>query len=397
MAVHFAARQGCDFTDGFVDVDPAVPRWTFLCEGANPADDFTSPLAVCDDKLGGLPSFLQVPSREPVQASRGVVDHCGERLIDFMGDRGTHFSQRCNSCDVGQLRLGAAQRVLGLLTLDELPNLAAYGGHHVEQVPVGLPYLVAEELHDAQDFAAKQDGNAEPGVQRFARSDGRTLEIRIVDDIGNVGGFTAQPDSPWQPYPGHERSLAGGGLKLRDFYGFLMPDLHAAQHTRLPVVAPQRAQVPSEAVAHGREYFGSCFFESRRLREDLCDRVLRDETMLGPLALGDVLHGAKHAPGSTRLVPHRVALAADAPYLTAGPDGAVFHVVPPPALERVRHGRRPHLTVCRVEELLHITEGEDAFPRPQPKDAVGFVRPGVAICREIALPVADVRDALGLF
>jgi hypothetical protein len=60
--VHLAERQGYDFKDGFVDVDPGSPRWSFLGEDANPVDDLASLMAVCDDKLGGLPSFLQALS-----------------------------------------------------------------------------------------------------------------------------------------------------------------------------------------------------------------------------------------------------------------------------------------------------------------------------------------------
>jgi len=84
-----------------------------------------SPMAVCDDTLGRLPSFLPGLSREPVHARRGVVDHGGERLVDFMGDRRPSALQRGHSRDMGQLCLGTAQRIFGLLALDELPDLAA--------------------------------------------------------------------------------------------------------------------------------------------------------------------------------------------------------------------------------------------------------------------------------
>ena len=97
MAVHFAARQGDDFEDGFVDVDPVFSRWSLFYEGTNPADDLAGPMAVGDDELGGLSSFLQVLSGEPVHARRGVVDHGGERLVDFMGNRGGQLSQRGQS------------------------------------------------------------------------------------------------------------------------------------------------------------------------------------------------------------------------------------------------------------------------------------------------------------
>src|SRR5205823_8735814 len=97
-----------------------------------------------------------------------------------------------------QLRLSTVQRILGLLALDELPDLAADGGHDVEQVRFRPPYLVAEKLHDPEDFAAEQDGNGERGVQPFLRGDGCTQKISILHDIGTERGFTAQPHSPRQ-------------------------------------------------------------------------------------------------------------------------------------------------------------------------------------------------------
>jgi len=123
--------------------------------------------------------------------------------------------------------------------------------------------------------------------------------------------------------------------------------------------------------------------------------VLRQQALLGPLVLGDVLHRAEHAARPARLVPEHIALAADEPHLAVGPDRAVFHRVPRSAPERRGHGGRPVLTIGRVEERLHVRKAQGALLRRQPEDAVRFVRPGVAIGLEITLPVADVRDALG--
>src|SRR6185369_11217879 len=81
-------------------------------------------------------------------------------------------------------------------------------------------------------------------------------------------------------------------------------------------------------------------------------------------------------------------------YLAAGPDDAVFDVVSQPAVHRLGHGRGPPLTVGGVEHFLNVTKAEAALLRRQPEDAIGFVRPGIAIRDEIALPVADVGDPL---
>ncbi len=86
------ARQGDHLEDGVVHIDPVLARRRLLGQGANPGDDFAGSVTVGDDELGALPRLLQVLSREPVHARRGVVDHGGERLVDFMTDRGRQLS-----------------------------------------------------------------------------------------------------------------------------------------------------------------------------------------------------------------------------------------------------------------------------------------------------------------
>src|SRR5262249_36328213 len=208
-----------------------------------------------------------------------------------------------NLLPFGEGRLAHPERFFRSLALDELADLAADGRHHGEQVLVGLPSLVAEELHDSQDVAAEQDGKAESRVQPFARGDGCAWEIRVMDDIGNVGRRTAGPDAAWQPAPGKKCARTTRGLKVWGRDGLFMPQLDAAQHPRLAVEAPQRAQVPSQALAHGLQDAWRGFWERPRPRQYLCNDVLRHETLLGLLALGDVLHRAEHAVGPTRLVP----------------------------------------------------------------------------------------------
>ena len=97
---------------------------------------------------------------------------------------------------------------------------------------------MAEELHDPQNLATEQNGETECAVQSFAGGDGCPQKSGITDDIGNVCGLTAEPDSPRQPDSGHEGTFAGGGPEFLELYGFRVPNLHAAQHTRLPVDAP---------------------------------------------------------------------------------------------------------------------------------------------------------------
>src|SRR5712692_964532 len=176
-----------------------------------------------------------------------------------------------------------------------------------------------------------------------------------------------------------------------------MPHLDAAEHTCLAVEAPQRAQVPYQALAHGLQDFWRGFWERRRPRQYLCDGVLHHETLLGPLALGDVLHRAEYAAGPTRLVPHDIALTVDESHLAVGPDHAVLHIVAPATPQRLRLCLDHDLLIFGVEQFRPLGEVEELGLRLQPKDAVGFIRPGDGIRIGVALPVADMRDALGLF
>src|SRR5262245_66196617 len=93
---------------------------------------------------------------------------------------------KCFQFLVNSLKLGGsfskvfvecANFLLPPLALDELAYLAADGRHHIEQLLVGLPDLMAEKVHDPNDFAAEQDGKCEGRVQPFARGDRRARKI----------------------------------------------------------------------------------------------------------------------------------------------------------------------------------------------------------------------------
>ena len=51
---------------------------------------------------------------EPAQAGIGIGDHGGERLVDFMGNRGRQLPHRRDAIDVRELRLRLTQRFRGL-------------------------------------------------------------------------------------------------------------------------------------------------------------------------------------------------------------------------------------------------------------------------------------------
>ena len=192
IATPFRTASFCirrtSFLNGLVNVEAHLLGIGFLYERSNARDHLACPIAIADNAAHGVARFIEVWGRrgKPAQRGIGVCDDGGERLVDFMRNRRGHLAQSCHARNVGELHLCMVQRIFGALALDELTYLAAYGSHHVEQILIGLPDLVAEELHDPQNFAAEQDGKTEGRVQHFARGDGRARKISITDDIGNV-------------------------------------------------------------------------------------------------------------------------------------------------------------------------------------------------------------------
>src|SRR5687768_11091848 len=103
--------------------------------------------------------------------------------------------------EVSEFLLTPSQSLFRPLTLDKLPDLAADGRHQLEQIFVRLPDLVAEELDDAQDLIAQQDGEAERAVEPFRGGEGRTREVVVLDHVGNPGRLAAGPDAAGQADP----------------------------------------------------------------------------------------------------------------------------------------------------------------------------------------------------
>ena len=82
--------------------------------------------------------------------------------------------------------------------------------------------------------------------------------------------------------------------------------------------------------------------------------MLRHETLLGPLALGDVLHRAEHAAGPARLVPDYIALTVDESHLAIGPDHSVLHIVAPATPKRLRHCFDNDLLIFGVNQFRQL-------------------------------------------
>ena len=91
-------------------------------EGAYPPEDLASSFAVTGD-LGQPLADLAEVGRGPLQPTRRRPDvghNGGERLADFMGDRGRKLAKRRDAVDVRKLGLRAIERLLRMLALGEV-------------------------------------------------------------------------------------------------------------------------------------------------------------------------------------------------------------------------------------------------------------------------------------
>src|SRR5262249_18948797 len=117
-----------------------------------------------------------------------------EWLIDFMGNRGGHLSQRRHPRDVSQLHLGCAKCLFRALAFDELADLTAQSSHQPKQFLVRLSYLAAEKFDHPQDVSPEQNGKTERCMQSLTGSDRRAQKLGVVNGIRNGNGLTSGPD-----------------------------------------------------------------------------------------------------------------------------------------------------------------------------------------------------------
>ena len=77
-----------------VDVQPLLARQRFLDHAADPANHLAGSLAVLDDTIERLLDLGEIRRlrSQPAQGRLSVGDDRGNRLVDFMGDRGRELA-----------------------------------------------------------------------------------------------------------------------------------------------------------------------------------------------------------------------------------------------------------------------------------------------------------------
>src|SRR5262245_23718368 len=95
---------------------------------------------------------------------------------------------------VAETRLAFTQRILRLLALGELSDLAANAGHHLEQAFIRLSDVAAEKHHNAESLIAKERRKTNSVVQACS-SGQRCAWETTTGDISNPDGLAAFPDA----------------------------------------------------------------------------------------------------------------------------------------------------------------------------------------------------------
>ena len=92
-------------------------RSTLLEEQAGSADDFPSTGCIFDDSRCSMAGLFHIGmiARKPAQASVGVGDGRGNRLIHFVRQGGSQLSHGGHPVAMCEIRLRLAQSLFGLL------------------------------------------------------------------------------------------------------------------------------------------------------------------------------------------------------------------------------------------------------------------------------------------
>ena len=89
---------------------------------------------------------------------------------------------------------------LGAPPIDEHADLLTDGSERRQQLFIGLSDLSAEELDDADDFAAKHHREADGRVQAFAGRSRRAGKILVAARRRESTRLRAHPDAAWQSH-----------------------------------------------------------------------------------------------------------------------------------------------------------------------------------------------------
>ncbi len=177
---------------------------------------------------------------------------------------------------------GILERLGNALPFDELPNLAADGREHLQEVVVGGAHFPTEELDDSDDFRTVIDGKGEGAVHAFFDGRGRAREVIIAGRVHDPCRLAAGPNATRQSLVRGKRHLPSLFFELRRFDTWIMPKRDAAHQVDPCIHLPDRSDLPSHAHPDGLKNLWRCIFEGWGLGQDMSHGIIG-----GPAAFHD--------------------------------------------------------------------------------------------------------------
>ena len=133
LVLELGTNQRRRFNDNLVDIQPNPLCCGFCSERADPFDHLVGAHRISYHSFDRAARRLNVRDvvREIAKTRISATDHPGQRLVDFVRNRGGQFAHGRHAANMSDLRLRNKKRVFGALAFDELTDLAAYRSHCV--------------------------------------------------------------------------------------------------------------------------------------------------------------------------------------------------------------------------------------------------------------------------
>ncbi len=177
---------------------------------------------------------------------------------------------------------------IGLVPLEELPELPAQGGEHLEPLRLRLLRAPGEELHDPPHLAPHHDREAHRRAQAVLGGRGPAQEARIPGHVGDPFGPPALPDASRQLDPSREDAAGGRGEERDRRIGGHVPGARESHHGRVALDAPEGPAGPAQGATDRLEDLRPRVVDGEALGQDAGHRVLGGAPPLGPAGGGDV-------------------------------------------------------------------------------------------------------------
>ena len=143
-----ASRQYNHLVDRLIEIKTILSRRRFLDVITDPVDDISGSIGIAHDTVKRFPDFAQVGRLlvQEIQGRTGVVARGGDRLRDFVSQRGGQFSQLRSRGSCGRDRTPAGAASHARLRAHDCCHIGA-GAAIATEFSVGVKHWLAAGLH----------------------------------------------------------------------------------------------------------------------------------------------------------------------------------------------------------------------------------------------------------